>query len=64
MYLFMYTVNYIVRMLFLDTCNKFHCNIEIEANKSRLRPIEESMGNNKHRFRKEDSREGSSTGAV
>ena len=61
----MYTVNYFVKTLILDTWyNKSHCNVEIEANRSRIRLIEESMGNKKHRFRKEDSGEGSSTDAV
>ena len=53
MYLLMYTVNYFVKMLILDTWyNKFHCNIEIEANRSRIRPIEESMGNKSIDLRK------------
>ena len=65
MYLLMYTVNYLVKLLILDTWyKKFHCNTERVANRSRIRPIEESMGNEKHRFKKEDSGEGSSTGAV
>ena len=54
----MYTVNYFVKMLILDTWNKFHCNIEIQANGSRIRPIEESMGNKKHIFSKEGSSPG------
>ena len=59
MYLLMYTVNYFVKMLILDSWyNKFHCNIEIQANRSRIRTKEESIGNKKHRFRKDDSGEG------
>ena len=65
MYLLMSTVNYFVKMFILDTWyDKFHCNIEIQANRSQIRPIEESMGNKKHRFRIENSGEGSSSGAV
>ena len=61
----MNTVNYFVKMLILDTWyKKFHCNIEIVANRSRIGLIEECIGNKKHRFRKEDSGEGSGTGAV
>ena len=61
----MYTVNYFVKMLILDTWyNKFHCNIEIEANRPRMRLIKESMGNKEQRFWKEDSGESFSTGAV
>ena len=46
MYLLMYTINSPIKMLILDTCyNKFHCNIEIKANRSRIRPIENSVEN-------------------
>ena len=63
--MYLYTLNYFVMILILDTWyNKFHCNVEIEANRSRIWPIEESMRNKKYRFRKEDSGEGSSTSAV
>ena len=44
----MYTVNDSIKILILDTWNnKFHCNIEIKANISRIRPIEKSMENKK-----------------
>ena len=37
MYLLINTLNYFVNMLILDTqYNKFHCNIEVEANRSPL----------------------------
>ena len=48
MYLLMYTVNNSIKMLILDTWyNKFHCNIEIKANRSRIWPMEKSMENKK-----------------
>ena len=48
MYLLMYTVNNLIKMLILDIWyTKFHCNIEIKANRSRKRLIEKSVKNKK-----------------
>ena len=48
MYLLTYTVNNSIKMLIMDTWNnKYYCNIEIKANRSRTRPMAKSMDNKK-----------------